>query len=97
MKNRCFMRRIWANKISLFVPRPRDVPHPSSGPAQDWLRICSGLLTLRTIPGRLRHNMLNSNRASLEVVPHIKWLNWFPSFESEWFCLLAFKGFATAE
>jgi len=30
----CFVRRIWAHKISFFVHRPRDVAHPGSGPAQ---------------------------------------------------------------
>ena len=38
----CFVRRIWAHKISLFVPRPRDVAHPGSGPAWVRLRMCSG-------------------------------------------------------
>ena len=57
LRTRCFVRRIWAQKISFFVPPPRDVAHPGSGPAQDWLRICSGLLTLRTISGRLRYSM----------------------------------------
>jgi len=37
-ENRCFVRRIWAHEISFFVPRPRDVAHPGSGPAQDLLR-----------------------------------------------------------
>ena len=37
----CFVRRIWANKISFFVRRPRDVAHPGSGLAQ----ACSVLLT----------------------------------------------------
>jgi len=43
--NLCFVRRIWAHKISFLVPHPRDAAHPGSGPAQDWLRISSGLLT----------------------------------------------------
>jgi len=76
--NSCFVRRIWAHKISRFVPRPRDVAHPGSGPAQDWLRICSGLLTLRAISGRLRHSMnnyFNSSRASPELVPYIRLLS----------------------
>jgi len=38
------MRRIFTHKISIFVPRPRDVAHPGSGPAQDWLRIAQALL-----------------------------------------------------
>ena len=58
----CFVRRIWAHKISFFVPRPRDVAHPGSGPAQDWLRICSGLITLKTIPEGY------ASRASPELV-----------------------------
>ena len=44
-------------------------------PAQARLRICSGLLTLRTISGRLRrsmHNYFNSSRASPELVPIYK-------------------------
>ena len=55
----CFVRRIWAHQFSLFVPRSRDVAYPGSGPAQDLLRICSGLLSLRTISGRLRRSMHN--------------------------------------
>ena len=41
----CNVRRIWALKISCFIPRPRGIAHPGSGPALDLLRICSGLLT----------------------------------------------------
>jgi len=33
-RNSCFLRRIWAHQISFFVPRPRNVAHPGSGPAQ---------------------------------------------------------------
>jgi len=79
----CFVRRIWAHKISFFVPRPRDVAHPGSGPAQDWLRFCSGLLTLRAIFGRLRrsmHNYFNSSRASPDLVPYIKMAKLVPLF-----------------
>ena len=46
-KNNCFVRRIWAYEISLFVPRPRDIAHSDSGSAQDWLRIFLGLLNPR--------------------------------------------------
>ena len=38
----CFVRRIWAHEISVFVPRLRDIAHPCSGSAQDLTRICSG-------------------------------------------------------
>jgi len=29
----CCVRRIWAHKISVFVPRPRDTARPGSGSA----------------------------------------------------------------
>jgi len=89
----CNMRRIWAHKISLFVPRSRDVAHPGSGPAQGRLRagsgrlrIGSGLLTLRAISGRLRrsiHNYFNSSRVSLELVPYIKMATLIPVFREQ--------------
>jgi hypothetical protein len=67
-----------------------------SGPAQDWVRVCSGLLTLRTISDRLRrsmHNYFNLSRGSPELVPYRKMAKWAPSFESEWF--LRYLAFAT--
>jgi len=39
LSNRCFVRRIWAHQVSLFVSRSRDIALPCSGPAQDLLRI----------------------------------------------------------
>jgi hypothetical protein len=59
----------------LFAPRPRDIAHSGSGSAQSLLRICSGLLTLNTIFGRLRRSMLNcfnSSQVGPELVPYIK-------------------------
>jgi hypothetical protein len=41
-----FLRRIWAHKISFFVPSPRDVAHPGSGPAQGRLRAAQDWLSL---------------------------------------------------
>jgi hypothetical protein len=38
-RNLCFRRRIWAHQISLFVPCSRSNDHPSSGSAQDLLRL----------------------------------------------------------
>jgi hypothetical protein len=47
----CFVRRILAHEISIF-----DLAHMTLlTPAQDWLRICSGLLTLRTIAERAQN------------------------------------------
>jgi len=51
----CYMRRIWAHRISFFVPRPRDTAHPGSGPAQARLRMCSGLLTFAQDKYHFRH------------------------------------------
>ena len=89
----CFLRRIWAPKVSFFGPRPRDVAHPGSGPAQDWLRTGSGfaqlaqaLLSLTTISARLRRSIqsyFNSSRASPELVPYIKMAKLAPSVERE--------------
>jgi len=68
----CFVRRIWAHEISIFVPHPRDIAHPGSGSAQSLLRIGSGLLNLITIFGRLRYGMLNCFNCDLEKVPLTK-------------------------
>ena len=54
-RNTCYMRRIWAHKISFFVPRSRDTAHPGSGPAQDSLRIRSGLLAFAQAKYHFRH------------------------------------------
>ena len=35
----CYVRRIWAHRISFFVPRVRDTAHPGSGSVQDSLRL----------------------------------------------------------
>ena len=65
------MQRIWAHQVSLFVPCSLDNDHPSSG-----------LLSLRTIFGRLRgsmHNYFNSSRASEpRIGPNTKWPNRSP-------------------
>ena len=57
----CFVRRIWAYQVSLFVPRSHDVSHPRSG-----LRIWSGLLSLGTISERRRRS------TSPELILYIK-------------------------
>ena len=72
----CFVRRIWAHKISFFVHRPQDRFSIGSGFTQD----CSALLTLtRMLRGSI-HNHFSFSRASLELALYIKMATLVPVF-----------------
>jgi len=71
----CFVRRIWAHEISFFGPRTRDIAHLAQARLSlrlGFSQVCSTLLILVAIFGRLRRRMLscfNSSRVALELVP----------------------------
>jgi len=86
LNNSCYMRRIWAPKISFFVPYPRDTAHPGSGSAQ----VCLPLLRLSANFGTLRRSMLkcfNSSQVSPDLVAYINMAKISLHFKNEQSCL----------